>query len=97
MVDLKATIDEVNLRGEMEARKNEELLRQTAEKLEEERKAKEEGERKREQEKAAAADKDKPATTADGSKTADSAAPTKPSSQDGGKGKEDKATECKLL
>ena len=52
-------IEDINERGEREARQNEELLRQTAEKLEQERKAKEkeeEDERKREMEKAAAGD-----------------------------------------
>ena len=97
MVDLKATIEEINQRGEKEARQNEELLRQTAEKLkEQERQAKEkeiekekgeEEERKREREKKAAA-------TVEGGSAKDS---------DGGGGDKGKATavseptDCKLL
>ena len=57
VVDLKATIEEINQRGEREKKQSEELLRQTAEKLkEQERKDKEreEEEKKKEREKAAA-------------------------------------------
>ena len=101
VVDLKATIEEINQRGEKEARQNEELLRQTAEKLkEQERQAKEkekeiekekEEERKREREKKAAA------TVEGGSAKG---------SDDGGGGDKGKATavsegtkatDCKLL
>ena len=95
VADFKATVEEVNQRGEREAKQNEELLRQTAKKLEQEKKAKEkeeEEERKREQEKATAAAATKATDTASTKLTTDG-------SSDGGGGvnKESETTECKLF
>ena len=97
VVDLKATIEEINQRGEKEARQNEELLRQTAEKLkEQERQAKEkEVEKEKEEEEETKREREKKAaTTVEGGSAKDS---------DGGSGDKGKATavseptDCKLL
>ena len=103
VVDLKATIEEINQRGEREKKQSEELLRQTAEKLkEQERKDKEreEEEKKKEREKEAATDK----AAAETSKAEGGSAKGGVSSNGGGgdKGKgttvseESKAADCKF-
>ena len=84
VVELKVAIDEINQRGEKEERQNEELLRQTAEKLEQEKKAKEKAEeeqRKRikEKEEQTAANTAASVPTTQSSKIAESASGKPPS------------------
>ena len=96
VVDLKALIEDVNERGEREARQNEELLRQTAEKLERERKAKEkeeEEERKREEEKAAAREASK-STDSESAKVTSSGSIGDSKDREV---KEPETTECKIM
>ena len=94
LVDFKAVIEEINQRGEREAKQREELLRQTAEKLEQEKKAKEKEEeekQKRDEGKVATA------TTTAASKTTPTTSGAAGSGQTGTQSVDSTSTECKLF